>query len=84
MSVEPSMSQAVVFVLPNDVVHDVSQETCYHQDLHVITLPAVLKVSRDLCKGTETVIYILNKQIFINTKIWETQNSGEVPSPTQQ
>lgn len=56
VGVEPSMSQAVVFVFPNDVVHDVSQETCHHQDLHVVTLPAVLKVSRDLCKGTETVI----------------------------
>lgn len=42
------MSQTVVLVLPNDVVHDVSKKTRYHQDLHVITLPAVLKVSRDL------------------------------------
>lgn len=48
MSIEPRVSQAVVFVLPNDVIHDVSKETCDHQDLHVVTLPAVLKVSRDL------------------------------------
>lgn len=46
--VEPGLSQTVIFILPNDVVHDVSKKTSYHEDFHVVTLPTVLKVRRNL------------------------------------
>lgn len=46
--VKPGVSEATVLVLADDVVHDVGQQAGHHQDLHVVTLPAVLKVCRNL------------------------------------
>lgn len=46
--VEPGVRQAAVLILADDVVHDVSQQASHHQDLHVVALPAVLQVGRDL------------------------------------
>lgn len=46
--VEPGVSQAAVLVLADNVVHNVRQQACHHQDLHVITLPAVLQMCRNL------------------------------------
>lgn len=48
MRVEPSLRQAVVLVLADDVVHDVSKQPSHHEDLHVVALPAVLQVGWDL------------------------------------
>lgn len=42
------MSEPAVLVLANNVVHDVRQQARHHQDLHVVTLPAVLQRSRNL------------------------------------
>lgn len=53
--VKPSLSQPTVLVLANDVIHDVSQETGHHQDLHVVALPAVLQMCGDLTHISKTL-----------------------------
>lgn len=60
MRVEPGLSQTAVLVFANDVVHDVGQQTGHHQDLHVITLPAVLQMCRNLQRNsTQTSIRVI-------------------------
>lgn len=54
--VEPSLSQPAVLVLAYDVIHDVSQETRHHQDLHVVALPAVLQMRWDLAHVSKTSV----------------------------
>ncbi len=53
MGAEPGLSEATVLVLANDVVHDIGQQARHHQDLHVVTLPAVLQMSRNLQRNIE-------------------------------
>lgn len=70
MRAEPGLSEATILVLANDVVHDVRQEASHHQDLHVITFPAVLQMSRNLqenikVKGIAEVQANLNVEITV-------------------
>lgn len=55
MRVEPGLSQAAVLVLADDVVHDVGQQARDHQDLHVVALPAVLKMGWNLNTSKQQV-----------------------------
>lgn len=54
--VKPGLSQSVVLVLANNVIHDVSQESRHHQDLHVVALPAVLQMCWNLTRISRTSV----------------------------
>lgn len=64
MRVEPGLSEATVLVLANDVVHDVGQQAGHHQDLHVITLPAVLQMCRNLQRNSKRSSVLQLNRIF--------------------
>lgn len=46
--IKPGLGKPAVLVFTNYVVHNIGKKTRDHQDLHVITLPAVLKVCWNL------------------------------------
>lgn len=50
VGIKPGLCESAVLVFANYIVHNVGKKPCDHQDLHVITLPAVLQVCWDLLK----------------------------------
>lgn len=48
VGIEPGLGEPAVLIFANYVVHDIGKQTGDHQDLHIVTLPAVLQVYWDL------------------------------------